>query len=119
MVKPTNHPPILSGLATFSSTIILKDIKNDAYNFGPITDEDSGDFAELTYTVQPSNGNAFFKLDPLTGIFYITDRNGLVKSLVTIYEISIFLKDSNLETLGNSTYFITFLIDINRNQSNN
>ncbi len=94
-------------------------MKNDAYNFGPITDEDSGDIAALTYTVQPSNGNAFFKLDPFTGVFYITDRNGLVKSSVKIYEISIFLIDSNLETPGNSTYLITFLIDINRNQSNN
>ncbi len=82
MIKPTNHPPILSGLTTFSSTIILKELKNDAYNLGPITDEDSGDIATLTYTVSPSNGNEFFKLDPLTGVFYITDRNGLVKSSV-------------------------------------
>jgi hypothetical protein len=82
---PTNHPPILSGLATFYPTIILKDLKNDAYNFGPITDEDSGDIATLTYTVYPSKGNVFFKIDPLTGVFYVTDRNGLVKSSVTSF----------------------------------
>ena len=66
--------------------ISLKDLKNDAYNFGPITaDADSADAVTLTYTVQPISGNAFFKLDPQTGIFFVSDRNGLLKSSVTSY----------------------------------
>jgi hypothetical protein len=57
---PSNHLPVLSGLATFFPIISLRDLKNDTYNFGPITDGDSGDIVTLTYTVQPIGGNAFF-----------------------------------------------------------
>jgi hypothetical protein len=107
LAMPTNHNPVLSGLDSLFPTFSLMDLKNNVYNFGPITDDDSGDTITLTYTVHPLGGNAFFKLDPITAIFKIIDRNGLLKSSVTNYIIKILLKDSNLQIPGNTTYLVT------------
>jgi hypothetical protein len=45
---------------TFYPSISLSDLKDDAVNFGPITDPDEGDTVTLMYTVSPAIGNSYF-----------------------------------------------------------
>ena len=65
--KPMNNQPILLGLSStinqnlFAETVInLNDLKEDVYNFGPVSDLDDEDIVKLTYTVEPSDGNSYF-----------------------------------------------------------
>jgi hypothetical protein len=59
---------------------------------------------KLTYTVEPSEGNSYFKIDKNTGEFRVTDKKGLLSSLASGYKIKLFLEDSNVKALSNSTY---------------
>jgi hypothetical protein len=54
----------------------------DAYNLGPVTDPETSDTVTLTYTVQPTAGKSYFKIDIVTGEFRVTDRKGLLNNSV-------------------------------------
>lgn len=58
--KPMNNQPILLGLSSAETIINLNDLKEDIYNFGPVSDLDDEDIVKLTYTVEPSDGNSYF-----------------------------------------------------------
>ena len=82
---PVNNPPVLSGLKSFYPIIRLNDLIQDAYILGPVTDPEFSDSMTLTYTVQPASGKSYFKIDPVTGEFRVTDRKGLLSSSVSSY----------------------------------
>jgi hypothetical protein len=86
----------------------LNDLKEDSYNFGPITSPNSGDIVTLTYSVEPAEGNSYFKVDQSTGRFSVTNRNGLLSSTVSLYKIKLFLEDSNITNPSNKTYLVNF-----------
>jgi hypothetical protein len=50
-----------------------------------VTDPEASDSMMLTYTVQPASGKSYFKIDPVTGEFRVTDRKGLLSSSVSSY----------------------------------
>jgi hypothetical protein len=58
----------------------LGDLKEDTYNFGPLKGPNPGDVVTLKYSVEPADGNSFFKVDQNTGVFKVTDRKGLLSS---------------------------------------
>ena len=70
---------------TFYPSISLSDLKDDAVNFGPITDPDEGDTVTLVYTISPAIGNSYFQIDRLTGIFLVTNKKSLLSSTITSY----------------------------------
>jgi hypothetical protein len=92
-MKPVFCSPVLKGLSGTSTIIGLSDLKNDAYNFGPVSCTNAGDITTITYTVNPVNGNSYFKIDPITGEFRVTDRKGLLSSSEANYKIKVILKD--------------------------
>jgi hypothetical protein len=55
----------------------LSDLKEDGYNFGPLKGPNEGDIVTLKYTVEPADGNSYFKVDQNTGEFRVTDKKGL------------------------------------------
>ncbi len=50
--------------------------------------------------MEPADGNNFFKVDDI-GEFRVTDRKGLLTSVVRSYKIKLFLKDLNVTTPSN------------------
>ncbi len=42
--------------------------------------------------MDPADGDAFFKVDQNTGVFKITDKNGLLRNSVSRYKIKLFLE---------------------------
>jgi hypothetical protein len=56
------------------------DLKENAYNFGPMADPDAEDIVTLTYAIEPSNGNSYMKVYQNTGEFRVMDRKGLLSN---------------------------------------
>jgi hypothetical protein len=55
--------PVLKGLSSFQTILVLSDLTDDAYSFGPLTGLSYEYKMTLTYTVEPSYGNSYFEVD--------------------------------------------------------
>ncbi len=70
----------------------------------------------LKYIVEPDDGNSYFKIDQNTGELRVRDRNGLLSSSVSTYEVKLFLEDSNVVAPSNPTYIVYFDIKNSNNR---
>ena len=107
-------------IPTFLDPIFVSAVREDAPPLAPLivleaTDEDSGDNAEIVFSLDPLGDNELFVLDPQTGLLTLSPDASLDYEIQQVYEFNAIAADSGSPQLSSNTTVTIVIEDVNDN----